>query len=98
MKTQNHLSPNIKCQVSVERIVLDLDSKVMRGPGSTPTGNNILSLNLFHIVKPLMPILALLPSSSNFCENLECLGVFRLGFLPPLEGLGIIMILIETVP
>ena len=39
----------------------------MRGPGSIPTGGNILSLDFFHIhvVKPLMPILALLPISSN---------------------------------
>ena len=55
------------CQVSVERVVLDLESElsVMRGPGSIPTGGNILSLDFFHIVKPLMPILALLPISSN---------------------------------
>ena len=42
-----------KCQVSVERIVLDLESEVMRGPGSIPTGGNILSLEFFHVVKPL---------------------------------------------
>ena len=53
------------CQVSVKRIVLDLESEVMRGPGSIPTGGNILSLDFFHIVKPKMPILALLPTSSN---------------------------------
>ena len=35
------------CQVSVERIVLDLKSEVMRGPGSIPTGDNILSLDFF---------------------------------------------------
>ena len=29
------------CQVSSERIVLDLESEVMRGPGSVPTGGNI---------------------------------------------------------
>ena len=29
------------CQVSVERIQLDLESKVMRGLGSIPTGGNI---------------------------------------------------------
>ena len=34
-----------KCQVSVERIVLDLESEAMRGPGSIPTGGNILSMN-----------------------------------------------------
>ena len=55
----NHLSPNIKwcmnrslkislsstCQVSIERRVLDLESEVMRGLGSIPTGGNILSLD-----------------------------------------------------
>ena len=35
------------CQVSVERIVLDLESEAMRGPGSIPTGGNILSLDIF---------------------------------------------------
>ena len=58
------------CQVSVERIVLDLESKVMRGLGSIPTGGNILSLDFFHVVKPLMPILPLLPILSIF-EKLE---------------------------
>ena len=29
------------CHVSVERIALDLESEVMRGPGSIPTGDNI---------------------------------------------------------
>ena len=55
-------------QVSVERIVLDLESEAMRGPGSIPTGGNILSLDFFHIVKPKMPILALLPMLC-VCEN-----------------------------
>ena len=40
------------CQVGVERIVLDLESEVMGGLGSIPTGDNILSLDFFHIVKP----------------------------------------------
>ena len=53
------------CQVSVERIVLDLESEVMRGLGSIPTGGNILSLDFVHVVKPLMPILALLPIQTN---------------------------------
>ena len=35
------------CQTSVEKIVLDLESEVMRGPGSIPTGGNILSLDFF---------------------------------------------------
>ena len=41
--------------------MLDLESEAMRGQGSIPTGGNILSLDFFHIVKSLMPILALLP-------------------------------------
>ena len=32
------LSLASKCQVSVERIVLDLESEAMRGPGSIPMG------------------------------------------------------------
>ena len=55
------------CQVSVERIVLDLESEVMRDPGSIPTGDNILSLDFFHVVKPLMPILPIL----SICEKLD---------------------------
>ena len=35
-----------KCQVSVERIVLDLESEAMRGPGSIPTGGNVSSLDI----------------------------------------------------
>ena len=54
-----------KCQVSVQRIVLDLESEVMRGPGSIPTEGSILSMDFFHAVKPLIPILALLPILSN---------------------------------
>ena len=42
----------------------------MRGPGSIPTGGNFLSLDLLHIVKPLMPILPLLPILS-ICEKSE---------------------------
>ena len=40
----------------------------MRGPGSIPTGGNILSLEFFHKVKPLMSILPLLPILS-ICEK-----------------------------
>ena len=48
---------------SVERIVLDFESEVMRGPGSIPTGGLHFSLDFFYfcVVKPLLPILALLP-------------------------------------
>ena len=52
------------CQVSVERIVLDLELEV----GSIPTEGNISSLQFLHIVKPPMPILALLPILC-VCEN-----------------------------
>ena len=50
-------------QVNVERKVLDLESGVMTGLGSIPTRGNIFSLDFFcfHVVKPLLPILALLP-------------------------------------
>ena len=57
------------CQVSIERIVLDLESEAMRGLGSFPTGVNILSLECFcfHAVKTKMPILAF---SYLVCEKL----------------------------
>ena len=56
------LSLTSKCQVSVERIVLDLESEAMRGPGSMLTGGNILSVDfLFSRSKAsdTVPILAL---------------------------------------
>ena len=59
------------CPVSVESMVLDLESEGRRRPGSIPTGGNILSLNFLHVVKPLMPILPLLPILS-ICEKLDC--------------------------
>ena len=39
--------PSSTCLTSSERIVSDLESEVMRGQGSIPTGGNILSLNFF---------------------------------------------------
>ena len=45
--------------------MLDLESEAVRDPGSIPTGDNILSPDYFHVVKSLMPILALLPISSS---------------------------------
>ena len=45
--------------------MLDLESEAMRGQGSIPTRGNILSPDFFHVVKPLMPMLALLPISSR---------------------------------
>ena len=46
------------CQICVERIVLDLESEVMRGLSSIPTAGNILPLEFFcfHAVKTKMPI------------------------------------------
>ena len=57
------------CQVSVERGVVDLESEAMRGPVSIPTGDDILSLEFFYLVKSLMPMLALLTISSNLRKN-----------------------------
>ena len=55
------------CQVSPERIVLDFESEVMRGPGSIPTGITIFTgFFYFYAVEPLMPILALLPTLFNY--------------------------------
>ena len=54
------LSFTSKCQLSPERGVLDLESEVMRVLGSIPTWGNIFT-GFFHVVKPLLPILALLP-------------------------------------
>ena len=51
-------------QVSPERILLDLESEVMRGPGSIPTGFN--RIFCFYVVKLLMPILALFPILLNY--------------------------------
>ena len=53
------------CQVSVERSMLDLRSEVQWF--NTHWGNILLlEFFCFHIVKPLMPILALLPISFNY--------------------------------
>ena len=41
------LSLTSKCQLSPERIVLDLESEPMKGPGSIPTGGNIVHLIFF---------------------------------------------------
>ena len=43
----------------------------MRGPGSIPTLGNILLLEFFHVVNPLITILPLLPILS-ICEILDC--------------------------
>ena len=59
-------------QVSVERLVLNLESEAMRGRGSIPTVSNILSLDFFgfHVVKTKMPQLAFL----CVCEKPYCWG------------------------
>ena len=55
------------CQASEDRVglgrELDLESEVMRDLGSIPTGGNIFHwiFFCFHVVKILLPILALLP-------------------------------------
>ena len=56
------LSLTSKCQVSLERRVLDLESEAMRGPCSILTVGNILSLDFFcfYTVKTKMSILAFL--------------------------------------
>ena len=48
-----------------------MESEAMRGPGSIPTWGKILSWDFFQVVKPLMPILVLLPILS-ICEKSEC--------------------------
>ena len=45
--------------------MLDLESEAMRGLGSIPTGCNILSLDIFHLVNTLMLLLPLLPILSS---------------------------------
>ena len=53
------------CQVSVERSMVDFRSEVQWF--NTHWGNIFLTgIFCFHIVKPLMPILALLPISFNY--------------------------------
>ena len=42
--------------------MFDLESEAMRGLGSILNGNNIFYRFFFHVVKPLMPPLALLPT------------------------------------
>ena len=58
--------------------MLDLESEVKRGPGSIPAGGNIFHwIFCFHVVKPLMVILALLPMLC-VCENLDCAQIHYL--------------------
>ena len=67
-KFKNPLSST--CQVHPERIVLDLESEVMRGPGSILVRANRLTFFTgffgFQVVKPMMPILALLATLFNY--------------------------------
>ena len=58
------------CQISVESRVLELEPE---GQGSCPTMGNILLLDFFcfHVVKPLILILALLPMLC-VCEDPAC--------------------------
>ena len=58
----NDLLSSICHQVSVERIVLDLESEVMRGRGSNATGSNILSLDFFSRSKAFDANIAIIAS------------------------------------
>ena len=55
--------------LSVERIVLDLESEAMRGLGSIPTQGNILSLGFFHVVKASDANIAII---AHFVKKPEC--------------------------
>ena len=57
-------------------MVLDLESEVMRGLGSIPTGGNICHwIFCFHIVKPLQPFdgLKFLKNNAIRSDNRECI-------------------------
>ena len=56
-------------------IACDLESEAMRGRGSVPFGNRILSLGFCHVVKPLTPILALLPAATKLGQGNVFTGV-----------------------
>ena len=58
-------------QVGVEMIVLDFKTEVVRGLGSNPTGGDILSLDFFRVVKPLMPIFAIIVGFVNLRTSRE---------------------------
>ena len=62
--------------------MLDLESEIMRGPDSIPTGGNILSLDFFciHPVKTKIPILAF--SSSLWKTRYSPLAAITISQLP----------------
>ena len=51
------MNRSLKIQVSPERIVLGVESEVMRGLCSIATGGNFFTgfFFCFHVVKPLLP-------------------------------------------
>ena len=63
MQVQNQVSHEQKfkdllsstCLTSSERRLFDLESEVMRGLGSIPTGNFVTGFFCFHAVKTKMP-------------------------------------------
>ena len=72
------LSLTSTCQVSVERIVLDLESEV---PNSLVV-RIFTGIFCFHVVKPLMPTLALLPTSCIYGKTRMSTPSFCSGSLP----------------
>ena len=62
LQASAHLTQKGECWTWNQRLII--------GPGSILTGGNILLLEFFHIVKPLMPILVLLPISSSLWKTL----------------------------
>ena len=62
------------CQVSVERIVLNLESEVMRNPGSIPIGGNILSLDFFSCSKDQF---RLIREKREWCKSVTIVNNFK---------------------
>ena len=61
------------CQVSVERIVLDLESEVMRGLGSITTGGNIFQwIFLFSHSKASVANIGIIAILVHFEKTLIC--------------------------
>ena len=65
------------CQVSPKRIVFDLESEVMTGPGSIPTGGKILLLYL------LFSCCKASDANTGIVANVVCLWKPRMNQTPP---------------
>ena len=60
-------------QVAHAKLVPTMESEVMKGHVLFPLGVTFFTgIFCFHIVKPLMPILALLPTLFNYEKKLDC--------------------------